>query len=317
MAPIDEIPSDGLLDLDDLSETTLKLTLPRQNRAKRMTIPTLRVVAGPDMLRFCSLSAGEELLIGRDENCGLSLTDASVSRYHARLSSSANGEVMVQDLGSTNGTAINARSTRRGILRPGDHLEIGAVSLRLDMLGLDELAHLARIQERLNAADRDPLTGLMARTFLEDGMPLLVDRCKKANVPIAAIFIDLDNFGKINKVYQHHIGDQVLQASARLILLGIRDSDPCVRYGGEEILIVLPGATEVAAHEVAERIRRSIAGHDWERSAPGLQVTASVGIAEKGPDDTTAKWITRADAAMLHSKKNGKNRATCASEIGV
>ena len=189
MAPIDEIPSDGLLDLDDLSETTLKLTLPRQNRAKRMTIPTLRVVAGPDMLRFCSLSAGEELLIGRDENCGLSLTDASVSRYHARLSSSPNGEVMVQDLGSTNGTAINARSTRRGILRPGDHLEIGAVSLRLDMLGLDELAHLARIQERLNAADRDPLTGLMARTFLDDGMPLLVDRCNKANVPIAAIFM--------------------------------------------------------------------------------------------------------------------------------
>jgi diguanylate cyclase (GGDEF)-like protein len=315
VAPTDEIPSDGLLDLDDLSETTLKLTLPRQNRAKRMTIPTLRVVAGPDMLRFCSLSAGEELLIGRDENCGLSLIDASVSRYHARLSSSPNGEVMVQDLGSTNGTAINARSTRRGILRPGDHLEIGAVSLRLDMLGLDELAHLARIQERLNAADRDPLTGLMARTFLDEGMPLLVERCQKANVPIAAIFMDLDNFGKINKVHQHHIGDQVLQTTARLILLGIRDSDPCVRYGGEEILIVLPGASERAAHEVAERIRRSIAGHDWERSAPGLRVTSSVGIAEKNPDDSTAEWITRADAAMLHAKKNGKNRCFCASTM--
>ena len=315
LAPIDEIPSDGLLDLDDLSETTLKLTLPRQNRAKRMTIPTLRVVAGPDMLRFCSLSAGEELLIGRDENCGLSLTDASVSRYHARLSSSPNGEVMVQDLASTNGTAINSRSTRRGILRPGDHLEIGAVSLRLDMLGLDELAHLARIQERLNAADRDPLTGLMARTFMDEGMPLLVERCKKANVPIAAIFMDLDNFGKINKIHQHHIGDQVLQTTARLILLGIRDSDPCVRYGGEEILIVCPGASEQAAHEVAERIRRSIAGHDWDRSAPGLRVTTSVGIAEKGEEESTAEWITKADAAMLHAKKNGKNRSTCASEL--
>jgi two-component system cell cycle response regulator len=317
VAPDDEIPSGGLLDLDDLSETTMKLTLPRQNRAKRMTIPTLRVVAGPDMLSFCSLSAGEELLTGRDENCGLSLSDVSVSRYHARLSSSANGEVMVQDLGSTNGTAINARSTRRGILRPGDHLEIGAVSLRLDMLGLDELAHLARIQERLNAADRDPLTGLMARNFLNEGMPLLVDRCSKANVPIAAIFMDLDNFGKINKVYQHHIGDQVLQTTARLILLGIRDSDPCVRYGGEELLILLPGASEKAAHEVAERIRRSIAGHDWERSAPGLRVTSSVGIAEKKAEDTAAEWLIRADAAMLHAKANGKNRSTCASKIEV
>jgi diguanylate cyclase (GGDEF)-like protein len=174
---------------------------------------------------------------------------------------------------------------------------------------------LARIQERLNAADRDPLTGLMARTFLDDGMPLLVDRCNKANVPIAAIFMDLDNFGKINKVHQHHIGDQVLQATARLILLGIRDSDPCVRYGGEEILIVLPGASEKAGHEIAERIRRSIAGHDWERSAAGLKVTASVGIAEKGPDESTATWIAKADKAMLHSKQSGKNRSTCASEM--
>ena len=123
LAPVDEIPEefpgDGLLDLDDLSETTMKLSLPRENRVKRMTIPTIRVVAGPDMLRFASISPGEEILVGRDEKCGLTLVDASVSRYHAKVASDSNGQISVQDLDSTNGTAINNRASSRGLLRPG------------------------------------------------------------------------------------------------------------------------------------------------------------------------------------------------------
>mgnify|MGYP006089810049 CR=1 FL=1 len=316
MPPIDDdIGTHGLMDLDDMSETTMKLTLPRRSRAHRMTIPTLRVVAGPDMLRFCSLSPGEELLIGRDENCGLSLTDASVSRYHVRVSTLANGDTAIQDLGSTNGTAINSLSSKRGLLRPGDHLEVGAVSLRLDLLGLDELAHLARIQERLNAADRDSLTGLMNRQFIEDGLPALAERCANANVPFSAIFIDLDDFGLINKKYLHHIGDEVLQATARLILLSIRDSDPCIRYGGEELLLLLPGANESTAADVSERLRRTIAGHDWDRSATGLRVTASIGLSERRLGESISSWISRADAAMLYGKKNGKNQCISASAL--
>jgi len=306
----DEITGDGLLDLDDLSETTMKLTLPRESRVKRMTVPTIRVVAGPDMLRFASIAPGEELLVGRDENCGLTLIDASVSRYHARLNSDSNGQIMVQDLGSTNGTSVNTRATQRGLLRPGDHLELGAVSLRLDMLGLDELAHLARIQERLKSANRDPLTGLMTRHFMDTELSTLMERCVRAAVPMSVMFVDADHFKRVNDTFGHGIGDEVLQAIARLLMLGIRDSDPCVRYGGEEFLIFLPGAAVRTAMEVAERLRRSIGGHDWNRTATDLGVTASIGVAEYVEGETATQWLERADKALYHSKNNGRNKVT-------
>ncbi len=311
----DDILGEDLLDLDDLSETTMKLTLPREGRVKRMTVPTIRVVAGPNMLRFASIAPGEELLLGRDENCGLTLLDGSVSRYHVRLHSDSNGQITVQDLESMNGTSINSRATTRGLLRPGDHLEVGAVSLRLDMLGLDELAHLARIQERLNTASSDPLTGLMTRHFMDSELPMLLDRCVRAEVPMSCMFVDADHFKTVNDTYGHGVGDEVLQAIARLLMLQVRDSDPCVRYGGEEFLVFLPGAAETTALEVAERLRRSISGHDWERTVSGLSVTASIGVAEQLPKESTEAFLQRADKAMYFSKNNGRNQVTRASEL--
>ena len=315
MAGNDEIIGDGLLDLDDLSETTMKLTLPRESRVKRMTVPTIRVVAGPDMLRFASLCAGEELVIGRDERSELALTHSSVSRHHTRVTCNNNGEITVQDLGSTNGTSVNGDGTKRALLRPGDHLEIGAVSLRLDLLGLDELAHLARVQERLTAADRDPLTGLLNRSWLDDQLPVLTERCADAGVHITAMFADADRFKKINDTYGHGIGDEVLQAIARLLMIGVRDSDACIRYGGEEFLVILPGAEEEGATDVAERLRRSVSGHDWDRTSQGLRVSASFGIAQRRENEDIPSWLDRADKAMYAAKHDGRNRVRRSSTL--
>lgn len=293
---------------DDLSEVTMKLSLPRQRRLRRVAVPTLRVVAGPDMLRFASLSGGEEFIIGRDETAGLQLGDASVSRSHTLIQCDERGEVTVQDLGSTNGTAVNGQSVSRALLRPGDHLEIGAVSLRLDLLGLDELAHLGRVLERLQQAGRDPLTGLHTRAFLENELPDLSERCIEAKVPMSNIFLDVDNFKTINDTYGHSVGDEVLSGIARLAMLGVRDTDPIVRYGGEEILILLPGSDEDGATDVAERLRRTVAGHDWGRTSGGLRVTVSMGIAQRHPDESQKSWIDRGDRAMYAAKRAGKNR---------
>lgn len=286
----------------------MKLNLPREARSQRLTIPTLRVVAGPDMLRFASLCAGEDVVIGRDERCDLSLTHSSISRYHTRVTCGARGEVTVHDLGSTNGTSVNGNGTKRALLRPGDHLEIGAVSLRLDLLGLDELAHLARVQERLTAADRDPLTGLLNRSWLDEQLPILTERCVDAGVDITSLFVDVDRFKQVNDTYGHAVGDEVLQGVARLLMLGVRDSDACVRYGGEEFLLILPGAEENGALDVAERLRRSVSGHDWERTSAGLRVSASFGLAQRRENEDIASWLSRADQAMYTAKRDGRNR---------
>ncbi len=291
----------------------MKLNLPREARSKRLTIPTLRVVAGPDMLRFASLCAGEDVVIGRDERGDLILTHSSVSRYHTRVTCGPTGEVTVQDLGSTNGTSVNGHGTRRALLRPGDHLEIGAVSLRLDLLGLDELAHLARVQERLSSADRDPLTGMLNRSWLDDQLPALVERCVDAGVQITSLFVDVDRFKQINDTFGHAVGDEVLQGVSRLLMLGVRDSDACIRYGGEEFLLILPGAEENGALDVAERLRRSVSGHDWERTSPGLRVSASLGLAQRRENEDITSWLSRADQAMYTAKRDGRNRVRRAS----
>lgn len=278
-------------------------------------MPTLRVVAGRDMLRFVTLHSADEVVIGRDENGSLVLTDASVSRRHARVTVGEDGSILVQDLGSTNGTAVNGQPTERSLLRPGDHLEIGAVSLRLDMLSLEEVSHLENVLARLEAGNRDPLTGLLTRAYIDDELPPLLDRSARANLDVTVLFFDVDSFKQVNDRHGHAVGDDVLVGVARLVMVGVRDSDPCVRYGGEEFVLFLPGSTEAGAAEVADRIRRSVQGHDWSRTAPGLRVTASCGVAQWQPGQSIKEWLARADRALFVAKGSGRNRVERASTL--
>ena len=308
-------PLGSLNEFDDLSEVTVRITMPRSAPTAQQAIPTLRVVAGRDMLHFVTFGDNEKVTIGRDESCGLRLTDITVSKRHARVQASPTGAITVLDLGSTNGTAVNGRQINEAPLRPGDHLEVGEVSLRLVMLSEEELGHLKRVLKRLEAANRDPLTGLLTRSYLEEQLPELVRRCDNAPVPISAAFLDADRFKAINDTFGHQVGDEVLSGIARLLMLCVRDADPCVRYGGEEMVVFLPGSSETGAIDVADRIRRTIAGHDWERTASGLQVTSSFGVAQRHPDESIKAWLNRADRATYAAKNAGRNRVERASTI--
>jgi len=302
-------------EVEDLEDKTMRIAIPKRGPVHRTSVAALRVVAGRDMLRFATLEPGEELLIGRKDMCDLQLTDITVSSRHALVKADADGKVTIEDLDSTNGTAVNGEQIRNATIRTGDHLECGAVSLRLDTLSLDELGHLSRVLERLEAANTDPLTGLLRRGFITDGLSTLVDRCTEAGVPISCAFVDADRFKNINDQYGHQVGDEVLSAISRLIMIALRDADPCVRYGGEEILIFIPGTTEAAATTVTDRIRRAIAGHDWERTAPGLQVTASFGVAQYDPNASIKEWIHKSDEAVYAAKHAGRNRVVPFSSI--
>ena len=162
--------------------------------------------------------------------------------------------------------------------------------------------------ECLQQVGRDTLTGLHTRAYLKDELPDLCERCVEAKVPISIIFADVDRFKSINDTYGHSVGDEVLTGIARLVMLGVRDTDPVVRYGGEEIAVFLPGSDEDGALEVAERIRRAIAGHDWGRTATGLKVTTSFGVAQRCEDELQVPWISRADKALYTAKDEGRNK---------
>lgn len=294
-------------------EVTVQVAAPRSADLAE-TIPVLRVVAGRDLLQFTKLEPGADILIGRDEGeCLLHLSDASVSRRHARVTMASDKTVVVQDLGSTNGTAINGRQIERGFLQVGGHLEVGAVGLRLEQLTNKEVAHLSKVLNELARSNQDPLTGLHTRAWLDDELQPMIARNEKAGTPMAAILLDIDHFKTVNDRFGHNVGDDVLRGVARIVLYTIRDGDVAIRYGGEEVMVLLSGSSLVGAVEAANRMLRDIQSHDWKRTAAGLTVTASAGVAERRTGEKTRDWIERADRALYAAKHRGRNQVVAAN----
>ena len=300
---------------EDTGEVTIRMPAQRVGGGARQSVATLRVLAGRDMLRFVSIAPGEQILIGRDDAADLHLSDPTVSKRHARVIAIAEGRVVVQDLGSTNGTAVNHSLVRRAELQPGDHLEVGGVSMRLELLSTDELGHLGRVLARIEAANRDRLTGLLTRVWLDEELPALSERCERSSMPFTCVFVDVDHFKRINDQFGHNTGDEVLANLSRILMLGVREQDHCVRHGGEELLLFLPGTDEDGGEMVAERIRATIAAHDWARVGRGLSVTASFGAAQRRPGESTRDWLARADEALYAAKHGGRNRVVRAASI--
>jgi diguanylate cyclase (GGDEF)-like protein len=274
----------------------------------------LQVVAGHDALRYARLDKRRAIEVGRDAGCALQLSDASVSRRHARLGF-VDGELRVEDLGSRNGTRVNGKKVKQARLHPGDRLEVGNVLLRFDRVSPSELTHLRSVLARLAASDRDPLTGLLTRVYLDEKLPALLERSARKGRTTSALFVDVDRFKRINDNFGHATGDDVLRQLARLLLFDLREREVCIRYGGEELLVILEGADERQATAVAERLRGVIKSHDWTRLAKRLVVTISCGIAERRPREPLRAWLERADLALYAAKRAGRNRVLRASAL--
>jgi diguanylate cyclase (GGDEF)-like protein len=159
----------------------------------------------------------------------------------------------------------------------------------------------------------DPLTGLYNRNALEqrlselDGQPT---REGKEGLSYALLLCDLDNFKRVNDRLGHAAGDAVLQDVAYTMRAVLRAGDSIYRVGGEEILVVLPGATEADAVGIGERLRRAVR----ERRPAGVEVTVSIGVAvsKTGPLDTD-ELVGLADAALYSAKAAGRDRVVVSS----
>jgi diguanylate cyclase (GGDEF)-like protein len=149
----------------------------------------------------------------------------------------------------------------------------------------------------------DPLTGLPNRRHLERYVAAMVSRGEHAVVGVA----DLDGFKAVNTRHGHHSGDLVLQRIAAVIARVMRRGDFVARYGGDEFVVVLPGAGLAEAAEVAHRVAAAVAAEDWHSVVPGTPVDVSVGWAEvTGSGMTLREALTAAfeaaDREMLRAK---------------
>jgi diguanylate cyclase (GGDEF)-like protein/PAS domain S-box-containing protein len=174
------------------------------------------------------------------------------------------------------------------------------------------VAEVERLQAELREqALRDPLTGLHNRRYLSETLPREIARAERENEPVSVIVSDIDNFKMINDTYGHQAGDRFLVEIAGLMKNCTRISDVVCRYGGEEFLLVFPGASLACAAQRAEEIRQKIADTVLQHEGRELHTTISFGVAAY-PDHGTVpeNIIIKADKALYMSKQAGRNRVT-------
>jgi diguanylate cyclase (GGDEF)-like protein len=160
-----------------------------------------------------------------------------------------------------------------------------------------------------NQADRDGLTDLFNRRYLDRRLEHEYQEARRCGRPLAVALLDVDFFGPINKTHGWPTGDRTLRAVANRVREQVRADDWVARYGGEEIAVVLPGATAEAAAGVLERVRQAIAAHPF-RSTQGepFAVTVSAGVVELRADDELPGLWDRLSARLLDAKRGGRNQ---------
>lgn len=177
---------------------------------------------------------------------------------------------------------------------------------------------LIKYENLYNEATRDELTGLMVRKYFMDMLRSELENAAAAGRSTSLLMTDIDHFKKFNDTYGHQTGDAVLAEAASVLLKNIRKkgvlSDVAGRYGGEEFCMLLSGTKKEDALRIAERIRKKV--EDLKvtlKDGTVLSVTISIGVAA-APDSALEpeKLIARADKALYQSKKNGRNRVSCA-----
>jgi diguanylate cyclase (GGDEF)-like protein len=198
------------------------------------------------------------------------------------------------------------------ITKPFNHLE-----LRARLKTGKRIIDLQRqLQEQ---ASRDGLTGLWNRKRMFRILDKEINRAHRDNMPLAIIMIDIDKFKAINDTHGHHVGDLVLQEVAAVLKNNVRNYDEICRYGGDELLIILPNCNIVKTETIAERLRKSVLKHNITTDAVSLNVTISLGgtsTENHSSKVTSEALIMASDEALLIAKTKGRNCVEINKNIG-
>lgn len=186
----------------------------------------------------------------------------------------------------------------------------------------EKTQELESIRETLSKSEErartDTLTGLPNRRALDEFFRKTQIAAMEKGEPLSLLMLDIDHFKSFNDRFGHGVGDQVLRLMAQVLRDKVREVDLPARYGGEELIAVLPGADLAAATAIAERIRCSIAECQITRRSTGEilpSITVSIGAAQFQPGEAMNDLVERCDRALYLAKRSGRNRVVDESEL--
>lgn len=184
--------------------------------------------------------------------------------------------------------------------------------LRKQLVELNqENSRLNRILQEKNASlMQDALTGIPNRLAYEERLQQEFKRWNRFGTPLTFLIWDIDHFKQINDQYGHAMGDVVLHSIANQLARRIRGTDFVARFGGEEFIMLLPGADMEAALQLADQIRLDIAESRFGNTDINMPVTISCGLTRFQAGDSPQSVFDRADRALYQSKQAGRNRCT-------
>jgi diguanylate cyclase (GGDEF)-like protein len=294
-----------------LDDTTRMAPAQPAAEGGQAAVPTLVVLSGSNVGEMYRLEK-EQMVIGRGDKVDLRLVDEGISREHVRLSK-AEGRVVLEDLGSTNGTYCNGQRVARQPLAEGDKILIGSTTI-LKFSYQDKLDEMFQ-RQMSESALRDGLTRAFNKRYFTDRIESEFQYAIRHRSPLSLIFLDIDHFKKINDQHGHQAGDHVLAQLSTLVMSMLGEEETFARYGGEEFAVIARGVDLEAATELSERLRAAVEAHPFKFESTSLPVTISVGVARApGPGlAASGDLVARADEAMYAAKRSGRNRV-CSSD---
>jgi diguanylate cyclase (GGDEF)-like protein len=175
--------------------------------------------------------------------------------------------------------------------------------------GIADLTTQKEVEQRLRElATLDALTGVFNRRYFFEAADATLTVADRHGKIACLAMLDIDHFKKINDEHGHLVGDEVLRRVTRASRDAIRASDVLARYGGEELVLLLPEAELDAAERIVERIRSAVADETLATESGPVSVTLSAGLAAREQGELLEKLIRRADSALYAAKHAGRNR---------
>lgn len=245
-------------------------------------------------------------VLGRDPTCSVPLHDFGVSRQHAVITPDGDGNYVLKDLQSTNGTRVNGTPIEhQRVLKDGEKIYVGDTVLRFalaDELDIDFHSEVATL------VSTDPLTGLPSKRRFDQAFEFSLQAAVQGSSPLALLMMDMDGLKKINDTHGHLFGAYSIGETGRLIARVVGFKGHACRFGGDEFSAFLPSHDVEAATAVAEEIRSAVETAGLEKDGISLKPTISIGVAcypNAGSD--LIDLVATADKALYRAKDLGKN----------